>query len=171
MTLCVPFDQFVPTIRRLIGSDAHAYLKPHGTLTLITAAAPEQNLLVLCRHREGLAKTREDLKLQKVESFDGSWIDGSPLPQEEEQAAVPHIGAIAYKTDDETPGVWVDAFAEPPTEVMVLRAMYDEFSETGEVGDVSFEEFVRLSSANVVVVSPEQIAGFLKQKDPFSSGL
>jgi hypothetical protein len=42
--------------------------------------------------------------------------------------------------------------------------MYEELRETGELSEVSFEEFVRLANANVVVVTPAQLRGYVMAK-------
>jgi len=38
----------------------------------------------------------------------------------------------------ERPGIWIDAFPEAPSQMQVLRNMYEEFTETGEVSCVCF---------------------------------
>ena len=64
------------------------------------------------------------------------------------------------------PGVWVDAYSEQPSAAMALKGLYDEFRSTGEVGEISFEEFVRLALPNVVIVSPLEIEKFIESKEP-----
>jgi hypothetical protein len=73
------------------------------------------------------------------------------------------VAAVAYKSAEDTPGVWVDTYESKPSTGQVLAELYEEFRQTGEVGDVSLEEFIRLSDPNVVVLSPEEQAEFAQQ--------
>ncbi len=42
--------------------------------------------------------------------------------------------------------------------------MYDEFVEHGELGEVSYDEFVRLAKPTVVIVRPDELASFSEPK-------
>ena len=79
---------------------------------------------------------------------------------------LPYIAAIAYKSSDEMPGLWVDAFSETPTVAVAIKALYDEFRDTGEIGDISLEEFVRVANPNVTIVGPNELERFLAAKSP-----
>jgi hypothetical protein len=49
--------------------------------------------------------------------------------------------------------------------MQVLKSLFDEFRDTGELDEISFEEFVRQANPNVVIVSPSELQSFLTQKD------
>ncbi len=49
--------------------------------------------------------------------------------------------------------------------MQVLKAMYEEFRATGELGDVAMEEFIRLANPNVVIISPNELLSYLLQKE------
>ncbi|MBI3720930.1 MAG: hypothetical protein HY248_00125, partial [Fimbriimonas ginsengisoli] len=55
-------------------------------------------------------------------------------------------------------------YEDPPTQLQVLRTLYDEFRETGEVGDVSFDAFVRMAQPNVLILSLAELREFLRSK-------
>lgn len=74
------------------------------------------------------------------------------------------VAAVAYRSRELRPGVWVDAFPHEPTQLEVLRAMYDDFRETGDTKEVDFDEFCRLSMANVIIVSPHNLTAFARRK-------
>ena len=52
-----------------------------------------------------------------------------------------------------------------PTQLTVLKTMYDEFRHTGDIEEVPFEEFVQFTNPNVVILSPAELESFAKQKE------
>ncbi len=163
MVLRVPFDQFAPTLRRRLGDSAEAYLWRHGAMVLASAGEPKSGLVIVSLARQSFDEAKAVLAKAGIGVFEGSLLDGSgdPLGAESEEA---HVVAVAYRSGENVPGLWVDAFPEPPTHAIALRALYDDFRSSGEVGDVSFEEFVRLSDPNVVIVGPAEIQSYLREK-------
>ena len=163
MTLHVPFEQFAKTDLRMTQTK-DVFVSPHGFGTLATAADPEKSLLVISHSDHALAAAKQKLTQAGLEPHDGIWKLTDEVLTEEMAPSEAYIAAVAYKSGDTMPGVWVDAHATLPTQIQVLRAMFDEFRQTGELPDVSFEEFVRLSEPNVVVVSPNEVQSFLEKK-------
>ncbi len=163
MTLNVPFDQFTKTIERVLGTK-EAYVAANGSGCLISAAVTDKGFIVVSRSEWSPAGAKSKLEQQGVKVFEGNWslaVDSTPTPGDHIE---PYVVAVAYRSGETTPGVWLDAFASMPTQIQVLRAMYEEFKETGELPEVSFEEFVRLSDPNVVIVSPNNLQSFLDKK-------
>ena len=80
-----------------------------------------------------------------------------------------YVAGVAYRTESGPPGLWMDAYAVQPTQVQVLKSMYDEMTSTGQMAEVSFEEFVRLSESNVVVAGPNDLRSFLALKEALPS--
>ncbi len=163
MTLHVPFEQFPHAVQRLLGTK-DVYLAPHGYGTLVTAADGSNGILVMCATDHSPATAKTKLHKEGLEVFEGAWRLTDEPPSEPQGSCEAFIAAVAYKSGESTPGVWVDAYSTLPTQVQVLRAMYDEFRETGELPEVSFEEFVRLSEPNVVILSPNDLQSFLDKK-------
>ncbi len=163
MTLHVPFEQFAKTVQRMLeGKDA--FVSTHGYGALATAADPQKGILILSQTDHAPAAAKAKLTHAGLEVHDGAWRAADTLDAEMEEICEAYIAAVSYKSGEAKPGVWVDAHPAQPTEVQVLRAMYDEFRETGELPDVSFEEFVRLSEPNVVIVTPNEIHSYLDKK-------
>lgn len=163
MTLHVPFEQFAKTVERLLDVK-EAFVAPHGHGSRATAANAAKGILVVCHtdHPPDTAKLK--LKHSGLELFDGGWSASEEPAAAAEDLCEAYVAAVSYKSSESMPGVWIDAHPTQPTAVQVLRLMYDEFRETGELPDVSFEEFVRLSEPNVIVVSPNEIQGYLERK-------
>jgi hypothetical protein len=160
MTLRVPFDAFPDAAKRVAGSD-EAYVAGYARGSVVTSANPSKSVVVTALSKDDPAATMEKVRAHGMKPFEGSWSEDDLLQLEADPMSQATIGAVSYTTSESIPGLWLDAFPEQPTHVQVLKNMYDELRETGELGPVNFEEFVRLSSPNVVVVTPEQLRGFL----------
>jgi len=163
MTLHVPFEQFSKTVQRLLGTK-EAFVTAHGHGTLVTAAEGKSDVLIVCYSDLAVSAAKTKLKAAGLETFDGVWKLTDEAPSDFEEPCDAFVAAVAYKSAESKPGVWVDAHRTQPTQVQVLRVMFEEFRETGELPDVSFEEFVRLSEPNVVIVSPIEMQNFLEKK-------
>jgi len=164
MTLHVPFDQFAKTVARILATKS-VFVTTHGAGALATAADPEKGIMIVSVSDSTPTATKSKLTHAGLEPLEGSWRISDELPTDEDGQCEAFIAAVAYKSGESMPGIWVDAHSTLPTQVQVLRAMYEEFRQTGELPDVSFEEFVRLSEPNVVVVSPNDIQSFLEKKE------
>lgn len=164
MTLNVPFHQFAKTLHRVLGVK-DAYITPEPGGTFVSAANVEKDLLLVSRSELTLSAARAKLENSQCVVYEGSWLSAEGNTIKSLDQATSYIAAVAYKSGEATPGVWVDAFASLPTQIQVLRALYEEFRATGEVSAVSFEEFVRLSDPNVVILSPNDVLSFLEKKE------
>lgn len=167
VTLQVPFDAFPAVLERVLGI-RHVFLTSHSSGALVTAADAGRAALVASVVPSSVAETRKVLEGAGLEVFEGAWsgVDGTNLACESTEA---FIAAVAYESTEARPGIWVDAYSSLPTQVQVLRTMFDEFRETGELSDVSFEEFVRLANPTVVILSPSDLRSFLGQKNAESA--
>lgn len=163
MILRVEFEQFPQTVKRLLACD-QAYVAARTGGSLISAADPKTATLILCEADSPPDQARSELEKLGMEVFRGSWsLDGSEIKLGAGGSA--HVAAVAYDSEEAKPGLWMDAFAEKPTLADVMRSMYDEFMANGEVPeDTSLEEFIRLANPNVVILSPEQIGGYVEAK-------
>ncbi len=160
MTLQVPLSEYAVTIQRVLGvQDAYVSRTPRGVL--VTSASPSASVVAISN--EEPEAVRDQLAAQGVTCFEGAWhteISADLLGGGDQT----YVGAVAYKTGEDQPGIWVDAFGFQPTQVQVLRAIYDEFRSTGEVDDIPFEEFVRQAHPNVVILTPIDLHSFVEAK-------
>lgn len=162
MTLEVPFAAFVATVRRTVG-DSDVYLARHARGTLVTSARPESNVVVASVNPFGFDQTKSALEAAGVVCHAGSWFDPESPAMATSHIDI-YVGAVAYRSSESSPGIWVDVYDSIPTQVQVLRAWYEEFRETGEVNDVTFEDFVRQAEPNVAIVTPTELQSFLEAK-------
>lgn len=162
MVLQVDFERFAEEAKARLGAQS-AYVRPIPSGSRATAADPEKGLIVAADTPKSPQDAKAALESQGCTVLSGSWslsdsaIAASLTPET-------FVAAVAYRSADSKPGVWLDAFVTEPTPQEVLLTLFEEFRANGEVADVAFEEFLRLASPNVVVVRPEQLRYFVEQK-------
>ncbi|MCX7800187.1 MAG: hypothetical protein N2109_07590 [Fimbriimonadales bacterium] len=165
MVLRVPFEGFAETARRkLPGAEAYVAPRPFGCV--VTASQSGRPLVLVSFARRSPTDARRALEAEGLEVREGEWChDGAPIEAFEERSDL-HVGAVAYRSGEAMPGLWVDAFLGPRTPAEVLRAMYEEFQETGELRDATFDEFVRAAEPNVVILGPEELTRLAMRSRP-----
>ncbi len=161
MTLQVPFVSFTATAAKLVGGSP-VFVAPNAGGTLVTAADPAWAIVVAALAPSPPDAVRSELEAAGLEVLEGAWTLREP--SELATATEAFVAAVAYQSAEYRPGVWIDAYPTLPTQVQVLRGMYDEMRQTGELSEVSFEEFVRLANPTVVILSPSDLRSFLSQK-------
>ncbi len=164
MILHVGFDQFGATVRRLLETK-EVYIRAQGGAVAVSASHPNRCYVVGSLIREPLETVRAKLSADGFEVFDGEWTDAGESPSDRLGERQTYLAAVAYTSREKMPGLWVDAYPAPPAPAIVLKTFYDELSANGEIGEVNFEEFVRLANPNVVIVGPNEIQGFLNEKE------
>jgi hypothetical protein len=163
MTLQVSFEDFVETAKRLLQVE-EAYVAVRDAGTLVTSANPDKSMILAALTPLHLEEATSALKEKKVKVFNGTWLNPEEVLAPYLAADQTFIAAVAYRSSGDKAGVWVDAYPSLPTQVSVLKAMYEEFKSTGEMNGATFEEFVQLANPNVVIISPANIESFLRQK-------
>ncbi len=164
MTLQVPFEEFAKTAERMLGHKV-AFVRAHGKGSLITAAAPDKNISIASCSDSLPEDVKGELSKAGFELMTGEWAISIPEPVAEDPLDTAYVASVSYISGEHKPGVWVDAYPTQPTHVQVLRALFEEFNDTGELADVSFEEFVRLANPNVVVVAANELRSYLREKE------
>lgn len=163
MTLLVEFEGFAEAVKRHVEKPI-VYISRHENRTQLTCADPSKQVLIQCATKSSVAEVQKALTDASIAFANGEWVADSAASNGGASAA--YIAAISYRSGEDMPGLWVDAYDEQPSAAMALRSLYDEFRSTGEVAEISFEEFVRLASPNVVIVSPLEIEKFIEAKEP-----
>lgn len=163
ITLVVPIDQFIQERQTRLPKQA-VYLAETEQGVVITCGDPVTRLIIRCVTAIGPAETKKMLGEKGVAWTSGEWRDGTTEPTQT-QAELPYMAAVSYHSAEAMPGCWVDAYRSSPTVQEVLKTLFEEFQTNGEINDVSFDEFMRLASPNVVIFSPDEIRYHLGQKD------
>ncbi len=161
MTLHVPITSFVELARSW--GVKQAFVKKKGKELVVSGAHPTRERLLIANGSGEAEALMSDLRAAGLEVFQGSW-NGVTEGSEGESLASgwPFIAAVGFVSSEEIPGVWVDAYKELPAQVTVLRRLYEDFRSTGELEEVAFEEFVRLAKPNVIIVTPADLADFVR---------
>lgn len=157
MVLTVPFEGFAEAAKSHGGLRA-AYVTTFGSQTVITAFDPVSGVIIRAHTLEPSSVVRAQLESSGLKTGEGLWGDRSEDP------AALWVAAVAYKSVESMPGIWVDTFEDEPSKGQVLQAMYDEFRASGEAEDVLLDEFIELAEPNVVILSPDQQAEFARSR-------
>ncbi len=160
MTLEVPYEGFAEAAKRLAVVGPLFVTHENGG-TRLTAADPTKNVRVVSFTTDDPGPVGDALRAKGLQVVEGRWMPDDAPPVSGEL----HVVAVAYRTEGKQAGLWVDAYPEAPTAVQAIRAMVDEFRDTGEMADVAFEEFMRLAEPTVVILTPADLRGYAAAKD------
>lgn len=164
MILHVAFEQFTETVARILKTK-DVFLVERNGLTAVTAGDPTLRAVVASLVREPRGAVQSKLTEQGYTVADGEWTDAGSTAFDSQPDRIVYVAAVAFNSREKTPGLWMDAYPAPPAQGLVLRTFYDELVANGEIGEVSFEEFVRMADPNVVILGPNEIQSFLNDKE------
>lgn len=128
-----------------------------GEVLTLTALNDDTGVAITTTTADGIDALRKFINKSGLTLRDGEWERAGDVVEV-------HTAGVAYGSREGTPGLWMDAFPFPPTQLDVLRAFFDEMVETGEVNNVSFDQFLKRVQPNVVVLSPEEQLMFAARK-------
>ena len=158
MVLTVDFDGFAEATKSLTGGK-EAFLAPMGGGCSLTSASSDRGIIVRSSCGLSVAEATSKLEEAGIAAKRGAWSEGST-----DARHTLWIAAVAYKSAENSPGLWVSTYQDKPTTGEVLALLYDEFRESGDVGELPLEEFLRLAEPNVVILSPDQLWEFAARK-------
>lgn len=164
MILRVKLEDFAAAARRYALAD-EAFISDVVGGVSISAVNVSADVMVTTSTDLDLEETRQFLEQAGLTVRDGQWA--SDLDQPEQALADLHIAAVAYRSNESMPGLWMEAYPTAPTPADVLLDMYQEFVSTGELREIGIDEFKKLANPNVLILGPEEIRSFaLKQQPP-----
>ena len=159
MTLRVPFDGFVEAVRRNL--DTHdAYLHSDNARVIVSAGKGDKKMVVIASAQMSIEEATSKLHGEGLHVYAGLWSIGDDL----ELMKMPYLGAVSYRANKDKTAVWIEAYPELPSETRVLQDLFEEFKDSGDIGEVTFDQFELGAQASVVVLSPDQIETFLTSK-------
>lgn len=157
MTLRTTLKRLVEIVRDECPGEP-AYVSLQQGRTVVTLARKTDGVVVLAYAEGGVTVTKAYLEQEGIEAHDGAWYDDG-MPQD--QGTRVWIGAVAYRSDEPKPGLWVDAFPVRPSPGDVLEALYAEFQDEGLVPEGKLDAFLAQVEPNVVILEPDEIEGML----------
>lgn len=164
MTLVVDYPSFVPAVQRYgQGADDCIYMKRAGDSILLSYVNPTSGIQVLAY---GIGKEEDIVARLDAEGLcvaKGLWVTEASLEHLAQASNETYIAAVSYETR-RGPGIWVDAYATPPSEGSVLRAIFEEFVSEGLLDERAFETFLAEARPQVRILDPDDIQRFIKQK-------
>jgi formate dehydrogenase maturation protein FdhE len=112
-----------------------------------------------------LARSEVEMKLGQaaLDFANGVWRSDDEVLDDQAMQDY-YVAAVAYRSSEHKPGVWIDAYPHEPNVQEVLQNLYEEFDENGEIADVSFDDFLRLAVPNVEILGPDQTRYFVRRK-------
>lgn len=159
LTLKVPFERFAEEVEKHLQTK-EIYLSQESDHVCLTAIKTNQNFIVFSTTSESIHFIQEDLEHKGFQVREGCWTLNESY---QKNASIERfISAISYISEEQKPGLWVDVSLTEPTPAEVLKKIYNEFKESGELKEVGFEEFVRFAHPNVVILSQEQLLSLQK---------
>ncbi|MCW5936907.1 MAG: hypothetical protein KIT11_06345 [Fimbriimonadaceae bacterium] len=163
MVLLVEFDRFAEEVKRHCPRPL-AYLTRLAGRTVASAAHPAANFLVRAETKMSLESAQFLLQEAGLEIGRGQW---SPEEEAELLKVVRPVwfAAVAYKSSEDKPGLWVDATYHQPSGGEVVECLYREFSRDGVVKGVSVEEFIRIAEPNVVILDADEAHRFASENE------
>lgn len=171
MTLVVDFEDFADAVRRYgREGDDTVYFRRSGSSVHWSYLNPDTGVHVACFYRGDTDEAKSSLMAQGLKAKRGLWVTEASLEHLEQLAGETYVAAVAYETK-EGPGLWMDAYSAPPTDGMVLRAIFDEFVSEGRIAEDQFDVFLAVARPTVRLLGPEQIERFQKQKPKEKGGL
>ena len=152
MTLTVPFEQFVSEVKSRLPKQP-VYLRWKSGRLFASSADPKLPLAIISTGALSLREAEKVMSDAGLEVRAGAWGTGEP-----EDETPFWLGVVAYKSDEEKPGLWVEAFQQEPVPTFVVETMLEEFHRHGIVTDMTLEAFTAQAYLNTMVFAPEELA-------------
>lgn len=159
MTLRVPYSGFADAVKRTLGVN-DCYLHEVAKRTILTAGHPDKATVVISSTPQDKNTARTELHAAGLKVYDGLWS----VDDDQELLELPYVAAVSYIAEKGEAGVWVDAYATEPSQLTVTEAMYEEMANTGDLKNVSFDQFLALAKPTVIILRPDQLLEFVRLK-------
>ena len=164
MLLRVEFSDFPKTAKEF-ASSTHAFVTGQGKQCVVTSADVSKNLVVIAESDIDTGQTVDVLRSIGMTTQLGNWSLDSLSSMGSDYRHELFLAIVAYVSKEDSPGIWVDAYPHEPTEAQVIKAIYDEFIEHGEIPeDVTLDDFVTLGKPNVLILSPPEYRRLAEDK-------
>lgn len=157
MVLRVAAEDFPEAVRRY-AQTSEVFISENAGVATISAIAPDTGVVVTASSDLSVRDLKQMLEAAGLKVKDGEWSH-----EPESSPGELFVVAVSYRSKDPSPGLWVTAYRRQPTVMDVLRAVYDEFVETGEAAKATFEQFLNSAKPNVLILSPDELRAFASE--------
>lgn len=158
MVLEVEFIDFATEAKERFAKPV-AYLADTSTGLQVTAGDSATEFILFARSSLSRDAAKAALEKEKITVRHGAWIGEEEMALHA-QLLDSHVAAVAYKSSEDRPGLWVEAFANEPTHNDVLSRIFTEFQGAGLTGKFELDDFIRIADPTIVILSPEQLRAF-----------
>ncbi|MFM9874499.1 MAG: hypothetical protein ACKVQS_13670 [Fimbriimonadaceae bacterium] len=165
MQLLTDWTGFLAELQNRWPDGATIYLARDGRYTTLTTIDQNDNILFRCKHVIPMEEAITKLTEIGHTCRNGVWSTESDHQSLDEL----YIAAVAYRTEHKEPGLWVDVYNSHPSPSKVLTKLLDEFNADGTLSEADNETFQKFAHPNIVILTPEQIQGFLGQNQAQST--
>ena len=121
-------------------------------------------MIVRSATRQPYAEVEADLQKASLNFTSGAWSMGDEAGSHEMA-----IVSVAYISNEEAPGLWVEAFPFKPDISDVVSRIMEEFQREGTLSGVSAEQFREMAKPNIVILDQREIQEMLAQFERESS--
>jgi hypothetical protein len=162
MVLQVSIESFTEELKQHLQTN-EVYLDSGPEGTVVTASQESCGFVLYASTDAAPEQVHTMLKENGLSVHQGRWHDVA-IPEDQLHIPPYSIAAVAYHSAEEKPGLWVNVYSTEPAPIEVLHHLYEEFLATGEMSKIEFEDFIRITKPNVVLLSPQQIESFLRRQ-------
>jgi hypothetical protein len=157
MTLRVPYEGFVAAVEQQLAS-RHVYIHAQAGRVLLTAAEAKHSVAIIATSRQSVEQVQKELHAAGFHVHEGLWS----VDDDQEILALPYVAAVSYRATKERTGVWIEAYAEKPSEGEVIQKFFDEMSAEQNLADMSVGEFMVSAQVSISVLSPQDLEKYLE---------
>ncbi len=158
MVLHVDFEHLAEEAKRH-GLKPWAYVSSEASQRVVTIGDPASHVVIQAESDMPYTQVAAALTEQGLLVAHGRWLP-DPLAGELQIQEQTWVAAVAYKSVEEKPGLWVHGYRGEPSVGDVLRDFYEEMSAESGLNQMPLDEFLSAVEPNVVVLSPDELAAY-----------
>lgn len=163
MVLHVDFSHLIEEAKRH-GLKPWVYLHTIGSKVVATVADPSSHMIVQSEARITIDEAKASAAEQGLLVHEGRWTP-DPMSGEINVQEQIWVAAVAYKSTEERPGLWVHGYRGNPSAGDVLKDFFDEMSGETDLAGVSLDDFSEAVNPNIIVLGPNELAAFADASD------
>lgn len=138
------------------------YMFAVGVKIVATIADPAARFILQSEILGSLENAKQLASDQGLLVSEGRWTP-DPMSGEISVQEQIWVAAVAYKSVDEKPGLWVNGYRGNPSAGDVLKDFFEEMANEADLSSVSLDEFSEAVLPNVIVLGPNELAAFADQ--------